>query len=140
MKSSENRFGIEVDDDEFDDVEGDEASLIDLLGTHDHPKSVELQDWVHSSSSNSRSDQYVSTPGYDKFSWKKLFVFMGPGFLVSTSFLDPGNFDTDIQAGARFEYELIWVLISATMLGLMLQNLAAKLGVVTGLTFLCPFG
>jgi len=65
------------------------------------------------------------------FSFKKLWAFMGPGFLVAVAFIDPGNFDTDISAGAKFGYSLIWVLLGATLMGLAIQSLAAKLGLVT---------
>lgn len=57
---------------------------------------------------------------------------MGPGFLVSVAYVDPGNFDTDIRAGALFKYQLIWVLFVATLMGLLIQTLASRLGLVTG--------
>eukprot|EP00475_Leptophrys_vorax_P026587 TRINITY_DN3764_c1_g1_i2.p1 TRINITY_DN3764_c1_g1~~TRINITY_DN3764_c1_g1_i2.p1 ORF type:complete len:549 (-),score=126.29 TRINITY_DN3764_c1_g1_i2:59-1705(-) len=69
---------------------------------------------------------------HDQFSFRKLWAFMGPGFLVSIAYMDPGNLDTDIQAGSQFQYDLIWVLVMASCLGLMLQTLATRLGVVTG--------
>ena len=114
---------------------GDRTALIP--GTSSHVRSADLSDVdVSSGLADCRSQgQFAGAPISETLSWKRLLVFMGPGFLVSTSFLDPGNFDTDIQAGARFEYGLVWVLIAATMLGLMQQNLTARLGVVTG-----PFG
>ncbi|GAB1285086.1 Natural resistance-associated macrophage protein 1 [Apodemus speciosus] len=61
------------------------------------------------------------------FSLRKLWAFTGPGFLMSIAFLDPGNIESDLQAGA-----LLWVLLWATVLGLLCQRLAARLGVVTG--------
>eukprot|EP01119_Soliformovum_irregulare_P015574 TRINITY_DN4394_c0_g1_i1.p1 TRINITY_DN4394_c0_g1~~TRINITY_DN4394_c0_g1_i1.p1 ORF type:complete len:565 (-),score=117.90 TRINITY_DN4394_c0_g1_i1:40-1542(-) len=57
---------------------------------------------------------------------------MGPGFLISIAYIDPGNFATDIQAGAQFNFRFIWVLVFATTLGLFLQVLSARLGMVTG--------
>lgn len=66
------------------------------------------------------------------FSFRKLWAFMGPGFLVSIAYIDPGNFAVDIQAGSQFKYMLAWVLFFATALGLLLQSLCAKLGIVTG--------
>src|SRR4051812_45598166 len=45
------------------------------------------------------------------FSWKRLFAFIGPGFLVSVGYLDPGNWATDIEGGSKFGYKLIWVLL-----------------------------
>ncbi|XP_074576547.1 metal transporter Nramp3-like [Curcuma longa] len=64
--------------------------------------------------------------------WKVLFAYMGPGFLVSIAYIDPGNFETDLQAGAQFKYELLWIILLASCSALVIQSLAAKLGVVTG--------
>ncbi|ELR21524.1 uncharacterized protein ACA1_225890 [Acanthamoeba castellanii str. Neff] len=66
------------------------------------------------------------------FSFKKLWAFTGPGFLMSIAYLDPGNLESDLQAGAAAGYSLLWVLWWATVMGLLLQLLAARLGVVTG--------
>lgn len=52
---------------------------------------------------------------------------------MSIAYLDPGNIESDLQAGAQTEYKLLWVLMWATILGLLMQRLAARLGVVTGL-------
>ncbi|XP_010610220.1 natural resistance-associated macrophage protein 1 isoform X3 [Fukomys damarensis] len=66
------------------------------------------------------------------FSLRKLWAFTGPGFLMSIAFLDPGNIESDLQAGALARFKLLWVLLWATVLGLLCQRLAARLGVVTG--------
>uniref|UniRef100_A0AC35F9G3 Uncharacterized protein n=1 Tax=Panagrolaimus sp. PS1159 TaxID=55785 RepID=A0AC35F9G3_9BILA len=66
------------------------------------------------------------------FSWSRLWYFTGPGFLMSIAYLDPGNIESDLQSGAVAQYKLLWVLFSAHILGLLLQRLAAQLGVVTG--------
>ncbi|XP_053453965.1 natural resistance-associated macrophage protein 1 isoform X3 [Nycticebus coucang] len=66
------------------------------------------------------------------FSLRKLWAFTGPGFLMSIAFLDPGNIESDLQAGAVAKFKLLWVLLWATVLGLLCQRLAARLGVVTG--------
>ncbi|KAJ4714783.1 Metal transporter [Melia azedarach] len=66
------------------------------------------------------------------FSWKKLWLFTGPGFLMSIAFLDPGNLEGDLQAGAIAGYSLLWLLMWATAMGLLVQLLAARLGVATG--------
>ncbi|XP_002987015.2 metal transporter Nramp6 [Selaginella moellendorffii] len=63
--------------------------------------------------------------------WKKLMAYVGPGFLVAIAYMDPGNFESDLQAGAQFKYELLWVLLLATVSGALIQSLAANLGVVT---------
>ncbi|CAF2163331.1 metal transporter Nramp4 [Brassica rapa] len=67
-----------------------------------------------------------------RFSWKKLWLFTGPGFLMSIAFLDPGNLESDLQAGAIAGYSLIWLLMWATAIGLLIQLLSARLGVATG--------
>ncbi|XP_021907986.1 metal transporter Nramp3-like [Carica papaya] len=66
------------------------------------------------------------------FSWRKLWLFTGPGFLSSIAFLDPGNLEGDLQAGAIAGYSLLWLLLWATAMGLLVQLLAARLGVATG--------
>tara|TARA_B110001452_G_scaffold197469_1_gene167391 strand:+ start:1102 stop:1836 length:735 start_codon:yes stop_codon:yes gene_type:complete len=66
------------------------------------------------------------------FSWRKLFKFMGPGWLMSLAYLDPGNLESDLQQGAYTGMQLLWVLFWATVMGLVLQCLSARLGVVTG--------
>ncbi|GMY06108.1 metal transporter Nramp6-like [Fagus crenata] len=68
----------------------------------------------------------------DKRSWKNLFTYMGPGFLVSIAYIDPGNFETDLQAGAQYKYGLLWIILVASCAALIIQSLAANLGVVTG--------
>ncbi|KAK4748284.1 hypothetical protein SAY87_014870 [Trapa incisa] len=68
----------------------------------------------------------------DKKSWKNLFAYMGPGFLVSIAYIDPGNFETDLQSGAQYKYGLLWIILWASCAALIIQSLAANLGVVTG--------
>ncbi|XP_010803272.1 natural resistance-associated macrophage protein 2-like isoform X5 [Bos indicus] len=65
------------------------------------------------------------------FSFRKLWVFTGPGLLMSV--VDPGNIECDLQSGALAGFKLLWVLLLATIVGVLLQTLAARLGVVTGL-------
>lgn len=68
-----------------------------------------------------------------KFSWRKLWKFMGPGWLMSLAYLDPGNLESDLQQGAYTGFTIVWVLWWATVMGLILQELSARLGVVTGM-------
>ncbi|XP_045221179.2 natural resistance-associated macrophage protein 2 isoform X4 [Macaca fascicularis] len=70
---------------------------------------------------------------YSCFSFRKLWAFTGPGFLMSIAYLDPGNIESDLQSGAVAGFKLLWILLLATLVGLLLQRLAARLGVVTGL-------
>lgn len=64
--------------------------------------------------------------------WKSFLSFVGPGFLVSLAYLDPGNMETDLQAGANHRYELLWVILVGLIFALVIQSLAANLGVSTG--------
>ncbi|CAH8472060.1 unnamed protein product [Heterobilharzia americana] len=66
------------------------------------------------------------------FSFRRLWAFTGPGFLMSIAYLDPGNIESDLQSGAVANYRLLWLLLLATLMGLFLQRLAARLGVVSG--------
>jgi natural resistance-associated macrophage protein len=77
-------------------------------------------------------EEYFEEKPPEWFSFKKLWAFTGPGFLMSIAYLDPGNLESDLQAGAAAGYSLLWVLWWATVMGLLLQLLAARLGVVTG--------
>eukprot|EP01137_Pigoraptor_chileana_P031561 Opistho-2@19556 len=96
-------------------------------------ESSSLHDVVHASSVEIPEDESDKL-GDDKihFSFRKLWAFAGPGFLMSIAYLDPGNIDSDLQAGAAAGFHLLWVLFWATVLGWILQSLAARLGVVTG--------
>ena len=66
------------------------------------------------------------------FSWRKLWAFTGPGWLMSLAYLDPGNLEADLQQGAYTNLQLVWVLWWSTCIGLVLQEMAARLGCVTG--------
>src|SRR2546428_14195242 len=64
--------------------------------------------------------------------WRKLLAFSGPGFLVAVGYMDPGNWATDLAGGARFGYSLLAVIIISNLMAVLLQGLAAKLGIATG--------
>ena len=63
---------------------------------------------------------------------KRLFSFAGPAYLVSVGYMDPGNWATDLEGGARFGYQLIWVLLMSNAMAVLLQTLSARMGIVTG--------
>ncbi len=63
---------------------------------------------------------------------KRMFAFFGPAYLISVGYIDPGNWATDLEGGARFGYTLIWVLLMSNAMALVLQALSARLGIVTG--------
>ncbi len=62
--------------------------------------------------------------------WRKLFAFLGPAYLISVGYMDPGNWATDIAGGSQFGYKLIWVLLMSNLMALLLQSLSARLGLV----------
>ncbi|MFN4083388.1 MAG: Nramp family divalent metal transporter [Bacteroidia bacterium] len=64
--------------------------------------------------------------------FKTLLAFIGPAYLVSVGYMDPGNWATDIAGGSRFGYSLIWVLLMSNLMALLLQSLSARLGIVKG--------
>lgn len=64
--------------------------------------------------------------------WRTLLAFAGPAYMVSVGYMDPGNWATDIAGGSSFGYRLIWVLLMSNLIALLLQSLAARLGIVKG--------
>jgi manganese transport protein len=64
--------------------------------------------------------------------WRTFLPFLGPAVVTSIAYIDPGNFATNIQAGARYGYRLIWVVVLANLVAMLFQGLSAKLGIVTG--------
>ncbi|MCL4528801.1 MAG: Nramp family divalent metal transporter [Chloroflexi bacterium] len=62
----------------------------------------------------------------------RLLPFLGPAFIASVAYMDPGNFATNIQGGAKFGYELLWVILGSNLMAMLLQSLSAKLGIATG--------
>jgi manganese transport protein len=59
-------------------------------------------------------------------------ALMGPAFIAAIGYIDPGNFATNIQAGASFGYQLLWVVVWANLMAMLIQVLSAKLGIATG--------
>ena len=57
-----------------------------------------------------------------------MFAFAGPAYLVSVGYMDPGNWATDLEGGARFGYQLLWVLVMSNAMAILLQTLSARLG------------
>src|SRR5437868_1907161 len=64
--------------------------------------------------------------------WRKFAAFIGPAYLVSVGYMDPGNWATELQGGSKFGYTLIWVLLMSNLMALLLQSLSARLGIVRG--------
>ncbi len=65
------------------------------------------------------------------FYWRRLLGFLGPGFLISVGYMDPGNWATDIAGGSRFGYTLLFVIMASNLMAILLQSLSLKLGVAT---------
>ena len=84
------------------------------------------------SSSRSLEEVHRSVPIPHGRWWRRLFAFAGPAYMVSVGYMDPGNWATDLEGGARFGYQLIWVLLMSNIMAVLLQTLCARLGLVTG--------
>lgn len=79
-----------------------------------------------------RTDSSLKVPVKKRGWMRRLLAFIGPAYLVSVGYMDPGNWATDIEGGARFGYMLIWVLLMSNLIAVLLQTLSARLGIVTG--------
>ena len=90
--------------------------------------------WRYPRRGNSLSEVYASikVPAASASFWRKLMAFWGPGLLVAVGYMDPGNWATDLAGGARFGYTLLSVVLISNLFAMLLQHLAAKLGIVTG--------
>jgi len=86
-----------------------------------------------SKNDESLSEVHGSVATSGKTGWRKLMAFIGPAYLVSVGYMDPGNWATDIAGGSEFGYKLIWVLLMSNLIALLLQSLSARLGIVRGL-------
>ncbi|HEY1265190.1 MAG TPA: Nramp family divalent metal transporter [Terriglobales bacterium] len=74
----------------------------------------------------------VAVPPYQSGFWEQWRAFVGPAILVSVGYMDPGNWGTDLQAGAQYKYGLLWVVGMASLMAIFMQVISARLGVVTG--------
>src|SRR6187399_2104243 len=89
--------------------------------------------WARASTSVSLPEVYASIPiplgaGF----WRKMFAFAGPGYLVAVGYMDPGNWATDLAGGARYGYTLLSVILISNVMAIVLQSLAARLGIASG--------
>ncbi len=85
------------------------------------------------SEKQSLSEVHQSVPTGGHKGWRRILAFLGPAYLVSVGYMDPGNWATDIAGGSQFGYQLIWVLLMSNLIALLLQSLSARLGIVRGL-------
>ncbi len=86
---------------------------------------------TNNDASLSEVHESVDTTG-KKTGWRRIFSFLGPAYLVSVGYMDPGNWATDLAGGSKFGYTLIWVLLMSNLMALLLQGLSARLGIVRG--------
>jgi manganese transport protein len=80
----------------------------------------------------SLEDVHASVETSHRSPWRRLFAYVGPAYLVAVGYMDPGNWATDLEGGARFGMALLWVLLMSNLMAVLLQTLSARLGVVTG--------
>lgn len=81
----------------------------------------------------SLGNAHSSVPVPKAKGWRRILAFLGPAYLISVGYMDPGNWATDIAGGSAFGYQLIWVLLMSNLMALLLQSLCARLGIVRGL-------
>jgi manganese transport protein len=81
----------------------------------------------------SLSEVHQSVDTHKRTGWRRILSFLGPAYLVSVGYMDPGNWATDLAGGSKFGYQLIWVLLMSNLIALLLQSLSARLGIVRGL-------
>src|SRR5438105_4318375 len=98
-----------------------------------HTNFFESRGWRHDKTGKSLEEVHKSIHIPKTFSfWRKMLAFAGPGFLVAVGYMDPGNWATDLAGGSKFGYSLLCVIFSSNLIAVILQHLAAKLGIVTG--------
>ena len=88
--------------------------------------------WKHPRLTPSLAEVYRTVPVGGTTWWRKALAFAGPGYLVAVGYMDPGNWATDLAGGSRFGYALLSVILVSNLMAILLQGLAAKLGIVTG--------
>ncbi|MGE5145046.1 MAG: Nramp family divalent metal transporter [Acidobacteriota bacterium] len=95
-------------------------------------RSPEESGWRQPRLTPSLAEVYRSVPVRGTTWWRKALAFAGPGYLVAVGYMDPGNWATDLAGGSRFGYALLSVILASNLMAILLQGLAAKLGIVTG--------
>jgi manganese transport protein len=88
--------------------------------------------WRQSPGTVSLPEVHGSVPVPTGSFWRKLFAFTGPGYLVAVGYMDPGNWATDLAGGAKYGYALLSVIMLSNLMAILLQALAARLGIASG--------
>jgi manganese transport protein len=91
-----------------------------------------MTNFSHTDTSLSEVHQSIDTTTGKKTGFRKILSFLGPAYLISVGYMDPGNWATDLAGGSKFGYTLIWVLLMSNLMALLLQGLSARLGIVRG--------
>ncbi len=98
----------------------------------DLPLALAEPGWRRPRLAPSLAEVYRTVPVSTGAWWRKALAFAGPGYLVAVGYMDPGNWATDLAGGSRFGYALLSVILLSNLMAILLQGLAAKLGIVTG--------
>ena len=88
--------------------------------------------WRRTRAAPSLAEVYRTIPITGASRWRKFLAYLGPGYLVAVGYMDPGNWATDLAGGSRFGYTLLSVILISNLMAVLLQGLAAKLGIATG--------
>ena len=108
--------------------------MVTTSSTAPAPPAAPEPGWRYARTGASLSEVHgsVAVPGPDASFWQRFRAYWGPGLLVAVGYMDPGNWATDLAGGARFGYALLSVVLLSNLFAMLLQHLAAKLGIVTG--------
>jgi len=112
--------------------EGNEYHLVEEGHPDEHHHHVAFLERFENTQANTSEIEVPDEKPGSWISFRTLWAYTGPGFLMCIAYLDPGNLEADLQTGAYTGYSCIWVLFLATLIGLILQSMALRLGVVTG--------
>jgi len=97
-----------------------------------HPSQPKPGDFEITDSKTAQAAAAILSGSSSKRGLARLLPFLGPAFIASVAYMDPGNFATNIAAGAQFGYTLLWVVVVSNLMAMLIQTLSAKLGIATG--------
>lgn len=96
-------------------------------------KSSKFAGWMRADDRTLEAARDALAGQKNKNLFRRSLPFMGPAFIASVAYVDPGNFATNIQGGAKFGYLLLWVILASNLMAMLIQTLSAKLGIASGL-------
>lgn len=91
-----------------------------------------MEEVIHTGDSHTLASASDVLSGSEVPWFRRMWPFLGPAFVASVAYIDPGNFATNIQGGAQFGYMLLWVIVASNLMAMLIQTLSAKLGIATG--------